>query len=229
MLHARNKPIALIGGGASLNSQVDRINGFDHVMTCGSAHDHLIEMGIIPNFALAVDAKVDAVDYFRKPQDITSYLLASQCHPNLYERLAGRKIAMWHFLGQCDDPSVFRGEAQINWGCMVGVLAVQMALYLGFQELHFFGFDCSYVADEHHAYDVGHYHHQVEEKKSVFSTNGKDFHSTMALVSQIEHLYDVFASTDGSYIKGYVYGDGMWANNIKASPPEMRRWLEAVE
>lgn len=222
------KPLAIVGGGPSLNSQIGKVNQFENVMVCGSAHDHLISLGVVPNFAIAVDAKEDAVEYFTKPQDITSYLLASQCHPNLYDRLEGHKIAMWHFRGQCDDESVFEGEPQINWGCMIGVLAPQMALYLGFQELHFFGFDCSYLDNEHHAYDVGDYHRQVEEKRMVFSCNGRDFHSTMALVSQMEHLYDVFASADGQFMKGYVYGDGLWANNIKASPPEMRQWLEAI-
>ena len=40
---------------------------------------------------------------------------------------------------------------------------------------------------------------------------------------------DVFASDDGRFLKGYVYGDGLWANNIKASPPEMKEWLEAIQ
>ena len=145
------------------------------------------------------------------------------------KRLEGHKIAMWHFKGQCYDESVFEGEPQINWGCMVGVLAVQMALYLGFQELHFFGFDCSYVDAEHHSYDVGRYHDQVEERKDVFTVKCRILHSTVALVSQMEHLYVLFASPDGAYIKGYVYGNGLWAENIKASPPEMAEWLEAVE
>lgn len=226
---ARNEPIAICGGGPSLNTSIDKIKTFNQVMTCGSAHDHVVSLGITPTFALAVDAMEDAVEYFQKPQEKTSYILASQCHPNMFEHLKDHKIAMWHFKGQCDDETIYNGEHQINWGCMVGVLSVQMALLLGFQHLHFFGFDCSYIDTDHHAYDVGEWHEKVETQKGEFSVNGRKFNSTMALVSQMEHLFDIFASPDGRMLKGYVHGDGIWANTIAASPPEMKEWLEAPD
>lgn len=229
ILHARKEPIAICGGGPSLDRFADKIKTFKQIMVCGSAHDHVVRLGITPTFAIAVDGIEDAADYFKKPQENTSYLLASQCHPNLFERLSGHKIAMWNFKGQLDDEEkYFNGEETINWGCMVGVHSIQMALYLGFQELHFFGMDCSYIEDNHHAYDVGDYHAQLEANKNVFRVNDKDFNSTTALVSQAEHFFDVFASSDGQYLKGYVYGDGLLANIIKASPPEMKEWLEAA-
>lgn len=230
ILRARNQPLAIVGGGPSLNKYADKIKEFEHVMVCGSPHDHLVSLGIKPTFAIAVDAKEDAVDYFKNPQSETSYLLASQCHPNMFDRLEGHKLAMWHFRGQLDDEELhFNGEQTIAWGCMIGVISLHMALYLGFQELHFFGFDCSYVDDEHHSYDVGHYGEHVERTKSTFFTNdGRQFTSTTALLSQAEHFFDIFASTDGRYMKGYVYGDGLLANIIRTSPPEMKEWLEAV-
>jgi hypothetical protein len=45
----------------------------------------------------------------------------------------------------------------------------------------------------------------------------------------MEHLFDVFASNDGNYLHGHVYGDGLWANVIKASDPSMANWLEAPD
>ena len=199
-------------------------------MACGSVHDHLVDLGITPSFAIAVDAMEDAVNWFQKPQEKTSYLLASQCHPNMFERLADHKIAMWHFKGQIDgEEEVFKGEKLINWGVMVGNHSIQMSLFLGFQELHFFGMDASHRNGRHHAYDVGKYHdHILEQGCQVYTVNGKEFVSTTALVSQMEHFFDIFASTDGQFIKGYVHNDDLWAEVIKASPPEMSEWLEAV-
>lgn len=229
LLMARNQPLAIVAGGPSLDNHLDKIREFDQVMVCGSAHDHLVDAGIIPSFAIAVDANRDAVDYFSKPQQKTSYLLSSQCNPNMFDHLESYKVAMWHFKGQVTDDSVYNGEPQINWGCMIGVMSLQLALYLGFQHLHFFGFDCSYAGDEHHAYDVGKYAAETDEKKQIYKVKGREFTSTMALIAQMEHLFDVFASSDGSYLKGTVYGDGMWANVIKESPPEMSQWLEAPD
>jgi hypothetical protein len=230
LLYARHEPIALVGGGPSLNGHLDEIRKFRHVMACGSVHDHLVDMGVPFNFSLAVDPKEDAVNWFQKPQKDTSYLLASQCHPNLYAKLTGHKIAMWHLKGQVDecDEHLFNGEPQINWGPMVGNHAVQMALYLGFQELHFFGMDASHRDGSHHAYDVGKYGVECLGNKQVFKVNGKEFFSTTALISQMEHFFDIFASSDGQFLKGYVHNDDLWAEVIKASPVEMKEWLEVA-
>ena len=229
LLSQRPEALAIVGGGPSVEANLACIKAFNQVMVCGSAHDHLVSLGVTPTFALAVDAKEDAVEYFQNPQRKTSFLIASQCHPNMFARLQGHKIAMWHFKGQLEDEEKhFNGEQTISWGCMVGVMSVQIALFLGFQHLHFFGFDCAYVGNKHHSYAVEAYDADIEAQKQVFTVNGKDFVSTTALVSQAEHMFDIFASEDGQYLKGYVHGDGLWANVIKASPPEMSEWLVAV-
>ena len=229
LLQARNQPLAIVGGGPGLNKRIGEIRQFTNIMVCGSAHDHLISKGVIPTFSVAVDAKEDAVNWFTNPQKETTYLLASQCHPNMFDKMADHKIAMWHFKGQLDnEEDYFKEERTINWGCMVGVLSVQMALFLGFQELHFFGMDASHDGENHHSYDVGDDEVKIFEDRTVFECNGKPFLSTMALISQMEHFFDVFASSDGQYIKGYVHNDDLWAECIKASPPEMKEWLEVV-
>ena len=230
LLFARNEPIALVGGGPSLKEHLDEIRAFRHVMACGSVHDYLVDEGVPFNFHLAVDPQVDAVEWISKPQKETSYLLASQCHPNLFDKLDGHKIAMWHLKGQVEpeDEHIYKGEPQINWGPMAGNHSIQMSLYLGFQELHFFGMDASHRDGENHAYDVGKYHQEAVDRATVFKVNGKEFRSTMALISQMEHFFDMFASTDGQFIKGYVHNDDLWAEVIKASPPEMKEWLEVA-
>jgi hypothetical protein len=229
LFHARNEPIAICGGGPSLDDHIEEIKKFAQVMTCGSAHDHVVKCGITPTFACAVDAMEDSKDYFKHPQEKTTFLLASQCHPSLFDQLDGHKIAMWHFLGQVDKQEVFNGERQIGWGCMIGVLAIQLALSLGFQHQHFFGFDGNHRGKKHHAYDVGHHADLILERGIMpVSVNGRQFHTTTALIGQMENIFDIFRSSDGPYLKGYVHGDGLWAEVIKASPPEMSQWLEAV-
>lgn len=226
----RRQPLAICGGGPSLDDNVEELKQFGHVMACGSVHDHLVDLGITPTFALAVDAKADAVNWFQKPQEKTSYLLASQCHPNMFEQLKGHKIAMWNFPGQLDDEQKFyNDEPMINWGCMVGVHSLQMAVFLGFQELHFFGMDGNHRDGKHHSYDVGSWSDEIMSiGRQFYTINGRTFMSTTALISQMQQFFDVFASPWGQYIKGYVHGDGLWAEVIKNSPPEMKEWLEAV-
>ena len=229
LLIARNEPIAICGGGPSLDDHAEEIKQFDQVLTCGSAHDHVVSLGITPTFACAVDAMADSKDYFKNPQAKTTFLLASQCHPTLYDQLKDHKIAMWHFRGQVDKEELFKGEKQIAWGCMIGVISIPLALCLGFQHLHFFGFDGNHVGHKHHAYDVG-VHSDIIYERGILPVeiNNRKFVTTTSLIAQMENIFDVFGSVDGKFLKGYVHVDGLWAEVIKASPPEMKEWLEAV-
>jgi hypothetical protein len=62
------------------------------------------------------------LDYFKYPNKQTSYLLASQAPPALFDHLKNYKVAMWHFKGQIENEEQhFRGEPTISWGCMIGV------------------------------------------------------------------------------------------------------------
>ena len=222
----RGEPLAILGGGPSLKDNLDKIKQFKYTMVAGSPHDFLIQNGIVSSFAVATDAIPDSLRHYQHPHKDTSYLLASQCPPELFDRLEGHKVCLWHFLGQIDEKH-YNGEGSNFWGCMVGVNCIQMAFWLGFQELHFFGFDCSLTDTETHSYDVTEYADLMS--KRTLATVGEEknqFWTTAGLLAQVEHFLEIFRSTDGYYLKGYVYGPGLLADVIRQT--DMRPWLEAA-
>lgn len=232
LLGERKEPVAIVGGGPSLKYQLPKIREFKQILAAGSSHDFLVENGIIPTFALVVDPADNTADYYKHPQENTSYLIASQCHPSVFERIepvAKDRIAMWHFKDQIDDKSVFKGENEICWGCMVGIVAIQIALFLGFQHHHYFGMDCSYEGDDTHSYPLGETEHKfIWGQRIEADVGSKRFLTTTALVMQASQFFDVYESSDGEYLKGTVYGDGMLAEIIRNSPPEMSEWLQVA-
>ena len=114
---------------------------------------------------------------------------------------------------------------------MVGVVCIQIALWLGFQEQHYFGYDCCIEGDATHSYAIS-----EEERKSIMelvtlAVQGPEktrFLTTTALVCQMTHFYGIYRSRDNQFLKGYVYGRGLLWDSIRQSPPEMRRWLVPV-
>lgn len=228
----RYEPIAIVGGGPSVKRHLNEIRKFKWVMAAGSSHDFLIENGIIPNFAVATDSKEETGLYYKRPNRGCDYLFASVCPPSLFEQLKDYPIQMWNFREQVEEP-YYKGEMSICWGCMVGVVCIQMALWLGFQEQHYFGYDCCLEDEETHSYPVS-----DEEKLDILEQatiatmgEGKDeikFKTTTALICQMTHFYGVYQSKDNQFLKGYVYGNGLLWENIRRSPPEMKTWLEAV-
>jgi hypothetical protein len=234
-----NPKMALVAGGPSLPLYLDKIREFDAVMACGSVHDYLVEQDIIPNYALVTDPAPDTISFYKHRQGKTVYLLASQADPNMFEWLEAYPVVMWHFKGQVGtvetEHTYFGGEETLNWGCMVGVNAIQMALMLGYQDLHFFGYDCS-LTGKTHAYAVKEDEVKEINEARTLATVGdqtglgtKQFSTTTALITQACQIFEVFKSPDGRFIKGKVYGDGMFANIVKRSPDSMKQWLEAVD
>ena len=108
ILCQRNDPIAIVGGGPSLKNQLDKLRTFKYVLVAGSAHDYLIDQGIIPAFAVSVEPKINQIGFYQKKHKDTSYILASQCSPQMFDHLEGHKVAMWHFHGQVDESELQR-------------------------------------------------------------------------------------------------------------------------
>jgi len=225
----RYEPIAIVGGGPSVKRHLDDIRRFRWVMAAGSSHDYLVAEGIIPTFAVSADAKEETLDYYKTPQKKTQYLIASVSPPALFDRLEEFDTYLWNFNEQVS-PEHYRGERAIGWGCMIGIVCIQMALHLGFQEHHYFGYDCCIEAGDSHSYPVSDNEKQEIAEAIIPATqeDGTVFMTTTALICQMTHFYGVYRSADAQYLKGYVYGHGMLWDNIRQSPPEMKQWLEAV-
>jgi hypothetical protein len=232
LMALREEPIAIVAGGPSVKKHLAEISKFKWIMAAGSSHDYLVSEGIVPNFAISTDSKEETGLYYQNPQKGCCYLIASTAPPSLFDALEGYDVQMWHFHEQVDPPH-YKGEQSIAWGCMVGVVCIQMALWLGFQEQHYFGYDCCLEPNATHAYDVGEMERADIMGSASIATMGEgenkvEFLTTTALICQMTHFYGVFRGGDGNFLKGYVYGPGMLWENIRRSPPEIKHWLEAV-
>jgi hypothetical protein len=237
LMQLRGEPIAIVGGGPSVKDYLPKIQEFKWIMAAGSCHDYLIENGIIPTFAVSTDSKEETNDYYRRLNLDTQYLIASTSPPSLFDRLwlhegleqQGCKTWLWHFFEQVD-PEHYQGEQACGWGCMVGVVCIQIALWLGFQEHHYFGYDCSIERDHTHAYEVADW-----EKKHIRDGvteaevgDEKTRHlTTTAFIAQCTHFLGIYRSPDGNYLNGTVYGKGLLWDVIRQTPG-IEPWLKAA-
>lgn len=230
LMHRRFDPIAIVAGGPSVKRHLDDIRKFRYVMAAGSSHDFLVANGINLSFAVSTDSKEETVLYFQKPSKNCDYLLASSGTPRLFDALKDYEVNLWHFNEQVDPPH-YKGERSIGWGCMVGVVCIQMALWLGFQIHHYFGYDCCFEGEDTHSYSVSDEERAGIAEQTQIVTQGPEktqFLTSTALICQMQHFYGVYKSQDNQFLKGYVYGRGLLWDNIRQSPPEMKHWLEAV-
>jgi len=150
----RSQPIAIVGFGPSLNDTWEEIKKFKYVMTCSGAHKFLVEKGIVPDFHLDLDPRNHKIGMLGKPQKKTEYLIASTVHPNYIDFLIQHKanVKLWHIFANEEDAArvLPKGEWMLSGGSSVGSRCMTMARFLGFTDLHIFGMDGSYTAENSH-------------------------------------------------------------------------------
>jgi hypothetical protein len=208
-------PLAIVTGGPSLNKTHWRLNEYKTIMVCGSAHDHLVNMGYKPDYAVICDADPSVPENYRRPVKTCKYLLASSCHDSIFEALAGHDVTIFHNAGI--DPKHYRGEPYIQGGCTVTLRALNVAIVLGYLDHHYFGFDSSFEDFEHHhAYSYGSDEDVIRVR--VGGEGGRVFLTTPTWLCQALHFQEQLRKT-GHLFSPTVHGDGMIAEIMRCAKP----------
>lgn len=156
-----NVPIAIVGGGPSLKDTLEELRAFPGpVMACGSVHDYLVMNNIDAKWCVICDPDPLITQYMKNMNWETTYLVASQCHPDVFKYLKEHSITyqkcyIWHAGGdKFEDSNFGENQAIIGGGCTIGTRAIMMAYAFGYSNIHLFGFDSCLTKDyKHHAYD----------------------------------------------------------------------------
>lgn len=216
--------LSVCGFAPSLKDTYRHIVG--HVMACNRAHDWLIAEGVVPQWCLLMDPLEVIADMVTPHPDVT-YLVASRCHPKVFEKLSGHDVVVWHCAG--DDvlmpllekhfsaptleeamakvePTVNGGTATVTRGAVVGIT-------MGYTEVHIFGADSSFQdkdGDTHLAKSV------VPERVIHVKCDGRDFWSTPWMTLQVEDIRVIFNDLRDKGAAFTFYGDGLLQHAAKA-------------
>ena len=224
----KNEPLAIVAAGPSLNQTIDRVRDFKNVLVCGSAHDHLVRLGVVPTYALVCDGGKEDKGNLSLPQQETLYLIASQCDPGLFEHLKDYNVEMWHYRGQAApnveaEIELLNGEPSLAWGSTVTVVSISIAMMLGYQHLHFFGFDSCYgdYGIAHHCCEIS---GSLEYQKVPVKIGEKTFISDLSLAEQASQFFR-FVESQRQFFHSTIYGDGLIAEMVRQGDPELSRFV----
>src|SRR5262249_44207632 len=126
------RAIAIVGGGPSLTSQLEKLKEYDTIMVCGSAHDYLVSTGIIPTYCIVCDPDAIMASYLTKPHKDVTYLLGTQCHAAVFDALKNNKCYTWDSVGTAFSEEFNDSKAGVNGGCTVGTRAIVCAMCFGY-------------------------------------------------------------------------------------------------
>lgn len=159
-----SKTAVLVAGGPSMRKNLQQIK--DHkrrgatIVTVNNAMRFLLDNGITSDVHVMLDARPENVTFLAEAPPGVKYMLASQCHPNLFEALATHDVCVWHN-GFGDSKDLLdliqpywetRPVKIIPGGGTVGLRSLFLIAECGYKKVHVYGMDSSYSGDEHHAY-----------------------------------------------------------------------------
>ena len=140
---AKTGAILLVASAPSVKGQLELIKKMkaagSPIVAIKGAHDWLIDNNVIPDYALAIDPQEHRIAFY-KPQPSVHYMIASQCHPAMFDNLDGYKVTLWH-------PYVKKGQDRpkncmlIGGGTTSGLRAISLFYVLGYRQFELFGFD----------------------------------------------------------------------------------------
>jgi uncharacterized Rossmann fold enzyme len=194
MLPPAECPVAIVGSGLSVKTCLrelrELIAAGAQVVAVKRAHEWLIDQGIVPDFAVHCDAQQSTARIFSRPQDATTYLIASHCHPSIWAHLAQHRVAVFHCRVKDDDDEWDPVITRIGGGPTSGERAIALMYMLGARDVHLFGFDSSVREDRAFRVDQENAVTAVDPVEELVTVvvAGEHYTTTQGLYGQIQHI-----------------------------------------
>jgi len=219
--------IMLLCGGPSLNDFTDEIiqlraNGMPMVTTNGT-YNWAIANGMRPSMQLLIDAQAFCKRFVSPVVDDCKYMIASQCHPSVFEGLPPDRTYIWHPLNPAAEDKEtaaildeYYGDEiwySSPGGSTVTLRGLCLLRQLGFHKIHVYGFDSCYREDAHHAYSQPE-NDYARPKMLPVSVGGRVFHCDPWMFCQAEEFMKQVRMF-GDEIDLDVKGDGLIAHIVK--------------
>ena len=214
--------IVLVGSGVTVKNFVGSIREHQKagqpIVAIKGAYDWLMEEGIVPDMCVMVDPQANQVRHFKHLNKTTKFMIASQCHPKLFDHFKDYQAIRWHCFANCGEQQVlskFKGShVLVTGGTTSGLRAICLTFMLGFHKYHLYGFDsCSNTGV------CGGISKEKMIPVYVNDSNGKprEFMTTPAMAKQAEEFPHLFNVLPG--FTCHIYGDGL----IRAVIDEINR------
>ncbi len=183
----------------------------------GALHSVFTPRGLAPTYWAACDPQALVADFVRDAPEETIYLVASKCHPDVFEALKDRDIRVWHVR---DVPVPASVRAPLC--CSITMCAMwEMRLAFGFTDLNVWGWDGAYLDGEHHAGDqrqptpndvtINYGGEIIEGPDGPEVIGGRNFETTRSWAAETDFAQQFMILADYFDMSLTIHGDGMVA------------------
>jgi hypothetical protein len=184
------------------------------VMSVSGAHDWLIERGRIPTYHVEADPRPHKAGMLTKSNDQTEYLIASACHPAVFEALKGRNVKVWHYDNGPESQWWHASNAPhsplLGGGSTVGLRCFELAHVLGYRSLDVHGMDSCF--EKNGQQWAGRHTGRLKDAQPVTTESGKTFWTSSLMVQAARECCAFVLNHD---VKIRFRGNGMIREMLK--------------
>lgn len=230
-VEAHSGKALICGGGPSLKDELPnlrrRIDRGGHVFATNGTYDWLVERGIRPHFHVLLDARPDNIQFVKNPHKNTVYLIASQCHPSIFEALEGYSVIQWVNWHPGVEELCNRNDKPLTIVCSgntVGLQTMCLTSLWGYRSLHLYGFDSCYRGEANHAYPQPLNDGEARLDITVKGDgSGKVFHCARWMAKQAMDFEAILPMLMQMGVNVTVHGDGLISHIISLRDTETER------
>ena len=229
------RPVMLLCGGPSLADHeqdiIDRRKrDGTKIFTVNGTYRWALERDLGPLNLIMADGRAENADFIHEPRADCAYFLASQCHSDVWRRVEGMPVAIWHCLTFPEREMPVLNDYYLGNACWYPVMgmstvatrAIMLLAMLGFERVEIFGLDSCYRDGKHHAFPQ-----PLNDASPVGRVRcaGREFHCAPWMIAQaadfLEMMYGVLQQARVDLL---VHGDGLIAHMIEigANLPDER-------
>jgi hypothetical protein len=180
------------------------------IISVSGSHDFLLGKGIVPTFHVECDPRAHKTDNIKAGHPDVSYLLASNCHPSLFERLTGMNIRLWHVAisehcMKLVDEMGERNDWIVSGGGSVGLRSLPLLHVMGYRNFSIYGMDCSFSSDGETQWAGP--HAGKRQELCTIKCGDEDFITSHVLITYAANFFDIRRRMPDAHFN--FYGDGL--------------------
>lgn len=215
------KAICICASGPSLADHLEDIRarqdaGFS-VASMNGSHNFLIENGIVPDYYFQIDARGGNLSFLERANNHTTYVIGSQCQPEIFDALDSRKVKIWqvdNYEGaaaaireKSPRATIFGGAYNVGQSCLNPIFA------MGYRIWHLFGYDGSMREGEKHAFRQN---QNEGDEVHAFLYRGKEYWATPTMAHHADTFIGRWELFRGFGIDLQMLSEGLLPDMLKA-------------
>jgi len=191
------------------------------------AYGWLLDRGLIPDVMVLCDAKPNMLEFIKKTHDKTVFYIASQCHPDVFKALEGKKVYLWHaYLDGIEDYLKDEQErpcSVIHGGGTVGLKAMYLAYLRGSRQIDYYGLDGSIANGDLHVNGAEY----IPDREQCYSRTydvvcaGREFKIAEGYASQAPNFVSQIELIPDCKVR--AHGDGLIPHISKILQAQLRQ------